>query len=95
VEVLLKVKLFSVTDVFPESQNFLELSEFVNGLHLLTFIEGQDDMFTLKSLGGNRGHVHVVHLLQLSPPFLLFKLQKIFSQALQAENDAIFYQQKI
>jgi hypothetical protein len=47
------VKLFSVTDVFPESQNFLELSEFVNGLHLLTFIEGQDDMFTLKSLGGN------------------------------------------
>lgn len=94
-EEVLKVQLFSVTNVLPENQDFSELSELVNGLHSLTLVEGQDGMFTLKSLGGNGGPVPAVQPSPIvtTPPSV--QSDEDLARALQAEEDALFAQQQI
>lgn len=94
-EEVLKVQIFSVTNVLPENQNFSDLSELVSGLHSLTLVEGQDGMFSLKSLGGDGGPEDAVQSSSLvtTPPSV--QSDEDLARALQGEEDAFFSQQKI
>ena len=92
-EEVLKVQLFSVTNVLPENQNFSEVTEIVNGLHSLTLVEGQDGMFTLKPLGGNGVPVPAVQPSSIATTPPSFQSDEDLARALQAEEDALYAQQ--
>ncbi|KAG0591730.1 hypothetical protein M758_1G222400 [Ceratodon purpureus] len=94
-EEVLKVQLFSVTNVLPEYQNFSDLTEIVNGLHSLTLIEVQDGMYTLKALGGNGGPpVPAVEPSSVVTIPLSVQSDEELARALQAEEDALSAQQQ-
>lgn len=93
-EEVLKVQLFSVTNVLPEYQNFSDLTQVVNGLHSFTLVEVQDGMYTLKPLGGNGGPMPAVQPSPVVTPPLSVQSDEELARALQAEEDALFAQQQ-
>ena len=92
-EEVLKYQLFSLTNVLPDNQNFSDLSELVNGLHSLTLVEGQDGMFTLKSLGGNIGLVRAVQASAILTTPSCIQSDEDLARALQADEDALLAHQ--
>lgn len=93
-EDILKVQLFSVTNVLPENQNLPNLTELVSGPQSLTLVEGQDGIFTLKSLGEKRVPVPVVQPSSIVTIPLSVQSDEDLARALQAEEDALFAQRQ-
>lgn len=91
-EELLKVQLFSVTNVLPEHQNFSDLTEVLNGLHSLTLVEVQGGMYELKPIGRTEDPVPAVLAIATSHSV---QSDEDLARALQAEEDALFAQQRM